>query len=59
MSKYPDKNKVYISIEDESLWKIWDEEDFSEGHVLLYNQETGEDATYTLDNFKKYFKCQK
>ena len=54
MTKLPNKNKHY-KYTDSTIWHIWDGEDFKDDLILLYECETGEDMSVTLENFKKYF----
>lgn len=55
--KNPNKNKQYVLNRDGhgTLWEIWDGEDFSDGNVLLYEVETNEDFTISLEKFNQYF----
>lgn len=53
--KMPHKNKLYQNKEDFSIWEVWEGEDFSDNNVLMYEKETGEDGTWSLENFWKYF----
>ncbi len=53
--KLPDKNAEYRRIGSSEIWTIWDGEDFSDGSVLLYNKETGEDGSWKLDVFWMHF----
>jgi len=55
LSDLPDKNARYRLHKDGSIWKVWDGEDFTDDSVLLYNCETGEDVTFSLTRFHKYF----
>lgn len=48
MEQKIDKHKFYKHVEG---GKIWDGEDFSDGSVLLYEMETGDDITIEICNF--------
>ena len=55
--KNPDKNARYVLNVggNGTLWEIWELEDFSDGQVLLYETESGEDYTISLEKFHQYF----
>lgn len=53
--KLPHKSKLYQCKEDFSIWEVWAGEDFSDNSVLMYEKETGEDGTWSLENFWEYF----
>ena len=54
--KLPSKDRIYVNKEDGSFWTIWDGQDLSDTEdILLYNKETGEDATYSLVALNNYF----
>lgn len=53
--KLPHKSKSYQYTKDFSIWEVWEGEEFSDNNVLMYEKETGEDGTWSLENFWKYF----
>ena len=53
--KLPHKSKLYQYKKDFSIWEVWEGEDFSDNSVLMYEKETGEDGTWSLENFWEYF----
>ena len=55
-SNLPDKSRRYVLNDGTAnLWEIWEHEDFSDGHILLYETETGEDFSIEIQKFNQYF----
>ena len=52
----PDKSRRYVLNNGTyNFWEIWQHEDFSDGSVLLYETETGEDFIVKIKEFDEYF----
>lgn len=54
--KLPIKSEVYLYKGDNTLWQVWEGEDFSTDSVLMYEKESGEDGVFDLGDFWKYFR---
>lgn len=54
----PDTSKQYEVVGCSGTWMIWDETGFSNGEVLLYCKETGDDVVVPLNKFHKQVKTK-
>lgn len=52
----PDKTKIYELVDDGSQWKIWEDENFYDDNIILYETEMGEEMIIRMSDFEKRFK---